>query len=494
MGKHSSQRTSYWEARSRRRGLRARTKPPKHRGPGKKRWFVLFFLIGLVAGGVLGFYAKPVARLGAKVYLAVKQGQWQLKGKEKQKVEKSLTPLSADPNNSVNTLVIGSDLGSNKGEKGWARSDVMMLVCLQERDRRAVIISIPRDTRVEIPGHGTNKINAANSFGGPSAAIDITKQLLGVDVNHFVSMNFEGFKKIINTIGGVPIHLNKPINDPHAGYLPAGDLLLDGEQALVVVRSRKSPGGDLDRIKSQHAFLKALMEKAYNMRNVWKAKQMIDIITKDSQMDYSGSELLTLAEETRGFKLDNVQFVTIPGNTKTIGGVSYFIANESAVAQLMSEVQTSTQVSPQMIANLERFQSGSQSRVEELYGPNADVLTVLGGARKSTWAVPVVAEELRLLGHEKVFEGGLSKQVHARTTLYYRGEAKKAIENLKNSVPELANADVVQNDEVATQYNSPVVVVLGPDFATPNILSIYGRTLRPAVQLENLGRIVKSFT
>jgi len=106
----------------------------------------------------------------------------------------------------------------------------------------------------------------------------------------------------------------------------------------------------------------------------------------------------------------------------------------------------------------------------------------------------VVAEELRLLGHEKVFEGGLSKQVHARTTMYYRGEAKKAIENLKNSVPELANADVVQNDEVATQYNSPVVVVLGPDFATPNILTIYGRTLRPAVQLENLGRIVKSFT
>ena len=494
MGKHSGQGTSYWEARSRRKDLRARAKPPKRRGPTKKRWFVLFFLIGLIVGGVLGFYAKPIAKLGAKVYLAIKQGQWQPKGKEKQKVEKSLTPLAEDPSKSVNTLMIGSDLGSNKGEKGWARSDVMILVCLQERDKKAVVVSIPRDTRAEIPGHGTNKINAANSFGGPSAAIDVVKQFLGIDVNHYVSMNFEGFKKIINTIGGVPIHLNKPINDPHAGYLPAGDLLLDGEQALVVVRSRRSPGGDLDRIKSQHAFLKALIEKAYKMRNVWKAKQMIDIVTQDCEMDYSGSELLTLAEETRGFKLDDVQFVTIPGNTKTIGGVSYFLANEPAVAQLMSEVKNNTQVSPEMMANLQRFEAGSQSRVEELYGPNADVITVLGGARKSTWAVPVVAEELRLLGHEKVFEGGLSKQVHARTTLYYRGEAKKASENLKKSVPELADADEVQNDQVATQYNSPVVVVLGPNFATPNILSIYGRTIKPAVQLENLGKPVKSFT
>ncbi|MCJ7745128.1 MAG: LCP family protein, partial [Actinobacteria bacterium] len=178
MGKHSGQGTSYWEARSRRKDLRARTKPPKRRGPTKKWWFVLFFLIGLIVGGVLGFYAKPIAKLGAKVYLAIKQGQWQPKGKEKQKVEKSLTPLAEDPSKSVNTLMIGSDLGSNKGEKGWARSDVMILVCLQERDKKAVVVSIPRDTRVEIPGHGTNKINAANSFGGPSAAIDIVKQFL----------------------------------------------------------------------------------------------------------------------------------------------------------------------------------------------------------------------------------------------------------------------------------------------------------------------------
>ena len=493
MGKHSSQGISYWEARGRRKDLRARAKPPKRRSPTKKRWFVLFFLIGFVAGGLLGFYAKPIAKFGAKVYLSIKSRQWQPKGKEKQEVEKSLTPISQDPNMSVNTLVLGSDLGSNKGEKGWARSDVMMLVCLHERDKKAVVISIPRDTRIEIPGHGTSKINAANSFGGPSAAIDVVKQFLGIDVNHFVSMYFDGFKQVINTIGGVPIHLNKPINDPHAGYLPAGDLLLDGEQALVVVRSRRLPGGDLDRIKSQHAFLKALVNKAYKMRDVWKAKQMIDIVSKYCQMDYSAGELMTLAEEVRGFKIDNVQFVTIPGNSKTIGGVSYFIANEPAVARLMSEVKAYTRVSPEMMADLQRFEAGSQSRVEELYGPNADVITVLGGARMSAWAVPVIAEELRLLGHEKVFEGGLSKQVHARTTVYYRAEAKKASENLKKSVPEFADADEVQNDQVAVQYNSPVVVVLGSGFATPSLLSIYGRAIKPAVQLDNLGKPVKSF-
>jgi len=94
----------------------------------------------------------------------------------------------------------------------------MMLVCLQERYKKAVVISIPRDTMVQISGHGTQKINAAHSFNGPSGAIDAVKNLLGIDVHHYISMQFTGLRQIVNALGGIPIHLNQPINDPHSGY------------------------------------------------------------------------------------------------------------------------------------------------------------------------------------------------------------------------------------------------------------------------------------
>ncbi|MBU1670562.1 MAG: LCP family protein [Actinobacteria bacterium] len=493
MGKHSSnQGISYWEARRRRKDLRNRAKgrKPVRRGPTHVRWFVVGFILAFAIGTALGFYAKPLAKLGGELYLSLKQGEWQPKGEEKQEVKEALTPLSVDPNQSVNTLIIGSDQGSNKGEDGWCRSDVMMLVCLQERDKKAVVLSIPRDTRVELPGYGTNKINAAHSYGGPSGAIDAVKTLTGIDVNHYISMNFEGFKKIINAIGGVPIHLNAPIRDPHTGYLPAGDLMLDGEQALIVVRSRNLPQGDIDRIKSQQTLIKALMNKAEDMKSVWKAKQVVDIVAANCQMDYTAGQLTNLAEELRGFDIENVQFITIPGVTKTIGGVSYFVANPAMIASIATEVKTSTSLSPELIAGLGSEES---RRVELLYGPNADVTTVLASSKSGTGAVPVVAEELRLMGHEKVFEG-TAKQALPSTVIYYRKEAKQNAETIKNSVPEFADATLTQDDQIAGSYNSPVVIVLAKGFATPPMMSIYGRVLRPAFEVQNLGRKVKSFT
>ena len=491
MGKHSSPGISYWEARKRRKDLRNRAKPPRRRGPTKKSWFIVILLVGFFAGSALGYYAKPLGKLGARLYLSVKEGQWQQQGQEKQEVEQALSTVSVDPNKTVNTLVMGSDSGSVKGEGGWCRSDVMMLVCLQEREKKAVVISIPRDTKVVIAGHGTEKINAAHAYGGPSAAIDIVKQVLGIDVNHYVSMNFNGFKGIVNAVGGVPIHLSKPINDPHSGYLPPGDLRLDWEQALVVVRSRKLPNGDVDRIQNQQAFLKALMDKLSGMRSVSKAKQLVDIVAANCKMDYDAGELMTLADELRGFSLDNVQFVTLPGVSKYISGASYYVLNDPQVASLVQEVKQTNAVSPETIARLQT--EASPASAEQLYAPDSDVVKVLAGVKAGGGAVAIVAQELRLLGHQNVTEGQ-AKQPTAVSVLYHRKEAKKAAEDIKASIPELAGAQVQFSDEVTGQYNAPVVLVLGTSFATPSLVSIYGRLMQPAINVENLGKHSKSFT
>ncbi len=470
---------------------RARGRRPRSGGSSRKWvWYVSFVIVGLMAGGAVGYYAKPIGKLGAEVYLSFKQKQWQAKGKEKKKIDNTLATLSSDPNASVNTLVIGYDKGSNKGEGGYCRSDVMMLVCLMEKQKRAVVLSIPRDTKVEIPGHGTQKINAAHAFSGPAGAITAVKSLTGIEVHHYVEMDFSGFEKIVNTIGGVPIHLNTAINDPHAGYLPAGDLLLDGWQALVLVRSRNLPNGDVDRIKSQQAFIKALLNKAESMKSVWKGKQLVDIVASNCQMDYNAGQLTNLAEELRGFKVSDVQFVTAPGDSRYLGGISYFIANDPLLAEVTTEIKQNTRISDELRTKLN---SPDSRRVEELYGPNADVVTVLAGTRGISYAVPTVAQELRVLGHQKVFEG-TAKQVHERTTIIYRKEAKANCTAIVKSVPEFANADVVLDDQIAGQYNSPVVVVLGGNFTTPSLVSIYGRVIQPAVNVRNFGKKLKSFS
>jgi len=180
----------------------------------------------------------------------------------------------------------------------------------------------------------------------------------------------------------------------------------------------------------------------------------------------------------------------VPGDSKYINGVSYFVADVPGLTQLASEIKTTNSVSAETIAKL---QSPDTNRVEQLNAPNADVISVLSGWKTSTWAVPTVAQELRLMGHEKVFEG-TAKQPLAKTTIYYRKEAKDIFDNVKKSVPEFANADVMQNEEIPAAYNSPVVVVLGQGFSTPSMLTIYGRIARPAFNFENMGLKVNSFT
>jgi len=483
MGKHSSQSTSYWETFGRRHDLRRRTKA-REKGLDRKSpigyyKFFIVILVAFVVGGALGFYAKPIAKLAAKYYLAVKIKKSHVTGTEAKEVQKVITTVSPDPNQSVNTLIIGSDSGSNKGEGGWCRSDVMLLVCMQERDKKAVVLSIPRDTKVELPGHGTQKINAAHSFGGPSGAIQAVTTLTGLPVHHFIDMNFQGFMQIVNALGGIPIHLNAPINDPHAGYLPAGDLKLDGWQALVVVRSRNMPNGDIDRIKDQQAFLKALLDKANQMKSVWKANQLVDIVTSTCKMDYSADQLMNLAQEVQGFTPQSVQFVTVPGDSPTIGGVSYFVQNAPLLAQITTEIQQNNWLSPDLEAKLQ----SNNSRAAVLNAPNADVITVLGTSKNTTPAVPVVTEELRLMGHQQVTPGMTNVPV-PRTTVYFRAEAKDNGAGMLKSVPELAGANVVQNDQLAVQYNSPIVVVLGPEFVTPGLTSIYGRIAAPALNVE----------
>ncbi len=224
----------------------------------------------------------------------------------------------AGPKEPLNFVCIGTDKGSNLGEGGYCRSDVLMLVSIDFKNKRVALVSIPRDTKVTIAGHGEQKINAALAFNGPQGTMEAVKEILGVPVHYYVEVDFEAFKGIVDTIGGVPVHMDYEIRDPKVGCLGAGDIWLTGKDALVLCRSRALPNSDLDRIKNQQKFLTAMAKQAItNVKGVDDMKRVLDTIVPYLTTSMQGGEMLNLAKWLQGIKIDDIQMTTIPGSEPT---------------------------------------------------------------------------------------------------------------------------------------------------------------------------------
>ncbi|MEV0051911.1 LCP family protein [Saccharopolyspora shandongensis] len=173
-----------------------------------------------------------------------------------------------------NWLLVGSDSREglddaqreelSAGDAGGQRTDSVMLVHIPGGGGQPALISLPRDSYVEIPGHGKTKLNAAFSFGGPQLLAETVEKATGVHIDHYAEIGFGGFADLVNAVGGVDICLDEPMDDEMANaHLPAGCQELDGPQALAFVRARYSlKGGDLERAENQRKLLGALVNKA----------------------------------------------------------------------------------------------------------------------------------------------------------------------------------------------------------------------------------------
>jgi len=182
-------------------------------------------------------------------------------------------PAFSGPSAGQNWLIVGSDSRQGLTDQqirslhvgfdfGTANSDSLML--LHTGTGRPVLISIPRDSYVPIPGFGDNKINAALGFGGPSLLVKTVENVTGLRIDHYMGIGFGGLVSVVNQAGGVTICLPTALHDTDSGVnLKAGCQTLDGAQALAFVRDRHSfADEDLQRMQDQRAFLKALLDKA----------------------------------------------------------------------------------------------------------------------------------------------------------------------------------------------------------------------------------------
>lgn len=255
-------------------------------------------------------------------------------------------PVDANRKPATNILLLGSDSRISAGdpsqwEAGAQRTDAIMIVQVSGDRQEVSVVSIPRDTWVEVPGYGQAKINAAYSYGGPSLTIQTVEQLTGVRIDHFVIADFESFEALTDEIGGVVINLKTP--QTLAGtQFPAGAQRLNGAQALAYTRERKSlSGGDFDRINRQQSWMRAIVSQVLHggiLTDPTRLYGFLSAVIETMAVDegFTIDEMQSLAIDLRGLRSRNINFLTIPtaGTGTSDDGQSIVVRDEAADAPL----------------------------------------------------------------------------------------------------------------------------------------------------------------
>lgn len=247
-------------------------------------------------------------------------------------------PQKAD-NGSENILVLGSDTRSGSNQKlgggaddGSARSDTAMILHVYEGHKKASVVSVPRDTIIDRPEctdtdgetHDAAPgvmFNSAYTTGGAVCAVKTVESITGIRMDHYLEVDFSGFQKLIDELGGVKVTTTKDIKDPDSHLdLEAGTHQLTGKQALGLVRTRHGvgDGSDLGRIQLQQAFIKALINQVRDIDLFGNPKRLYDLantatsaVTTDSDLD-SVNKLLSFANGLKGIGSKDMTMVTMP--------------------------------------------------------------------------------------------------------------------------------------------------------------------------------------
>lgn len=254
-----------------------------------------------------------------------------------------------DPNiGRMTMLLLGADERPEFGDKG--RSDTIILFFVNQRTKKAALLSIPRDLRVRIPGYGTNKINAAFSFGGAELVRETIEQEIGVPIDAYAQANFDSFVRIVDQLGGVEIDVpdvegrgrgmnyDDNADDLHI-HLRPGVQTLDGEDAMGFVRYRKGDS-DFKRSERQQQFLKAMAEQKLKLRNALDLAKVVPGAIEAIETDIGWRKAVDLAWVVRDIRPDSLLMTSLQPylrDTK-IGGIYYVTISESNINRVLHEI------------------------------------------------------------------------------------------------------------------------------------------------------------
>jgi LCP family protein required for cell wall assembly len=373
----------------------------------------------------------------------------------------------------ANFLVVGSDsraFVSNEGEAqsfgtedevGGARSDTTMVVHVDPDTRTGFVVAFPRDLRVEIPGHGEQRLNAAFGLGGPELVIRTLQENFDIPIHHYLEVDFAGFREIVDTIGGVDIWFPTPARDRYTGLdVPeAGCRELNGAQGLEYVRSRhyswfdaeagrwrEDPLQDLNRIKRQQYFMRSLAEAALDRgaSNPVVAFQLLDDVSgalrKDPEL--GEEDLKGLINAFRDLDPASIEMATIPVEAGRGGALEL---READAAPILDRLRN--------FSGLEGFE------------PPADPATVRVAVLNGSGARGRAREVLDLLlahGYRQAADpADADRDDYPLTAVRYApGEVRKGL----TVASALGTLDVAERQDLPA--GTDVVVIVGRDWET----------------------------
>ena len=243
-------------------------------------------------------------------------------------------------------MLIGSDARADDESMG-ARSDTNIVVRVDPTTNSVTLISIPRDTMINIDGQGYCKFNAAYAYGGAAGAIKEASELLGVNISHYAEVDFDSLIGLVDAVGGVDVTVDTRINDPDADgsvigqkkiIIEAGEQHMDGETALVFARSRAYVDGDFTRTANQRKLIAALAEKILALP-VTQLPGVIQTAAKSITTDMSVTDLYSLATQFQDGGDLTISSCMVPSITGTYKGASYVFCDEDALATMMQTIE-----------------------------------------------------------------------------------------------------------------------------------------------------------
>ena len=240
-----------------------------------------------------------------------------------------------------NIVVLGVDGREKDDDPG--RSDTLFVVMFDPKSKNVSLLSIPRDTRVRIPGHGWDKINHAYAFGGHKLTQQTTEELLGIQVNNYVMVDFSGFESLVDAIGGIDIDVEKDMyyEDPYADLvidIKHGYQHLDGKRAGEYVRFRKDELGDIGRVQRQQKFMKAAAAQIFNIDTVTKIPALFSTVDRHVETDMNTLTMIKAANSFKLFGDEKVKSGMLYGNFDDTEGISYWATSREEVQKSLDEI------------------------------------------------------------------------------------------------------------------------------------------------------------
>ncbi|MED0989993.1 LCP family protein [Bacillus nitratireducens] len=300
----------------------------------KRRRKLFFFLILAFLFGSVGLYML-------NSYTSL-MGMYSGFNREKSKLRAEDVEITKKP---FTILIMGIEDYATDGQNG--RTDSLMFATVNPNSKKVSLMSIPRDSRVKIVGKNKeDKINAAHAYGGEKMAIDTVEGFLKVPVDHYIKIDFQGFKGIVDAVGGitvdVPFDFEERSDIDYYKLIPfkQGKQNLNGEEALAYVRMRKQdPNGDYGRAARQRQVLAAVAQKLNSASTVFKIKDLTAVVGKYIKTDIPISDGLALYNKISGFDPSTIQTLKLEGEDKKIGGIYYFLPDPISVETVRNEIE-----------------------------------------------------------------------------------------------------------------------------------------------------------